>query len=148
MWLWVGFHSVLASGIILRGNSTNVHQVFKRLKRTIRVMSGVGPRSSCRGLFRKLKILPVACHYILSLILFIINNLKDYPTNAHVHSLDTRNKNKLCLSTVSLADARIFNSLTSSIQSHRNDRKRFKTSYTDTLLHILFIQLLNFWNAS
>jgi hypothetical protein len=25
--------------------------------------------------------------------------------------------------------------------------KNLKTSYTDTLLHILFIQLLNFWNA-
>ena len=25
--------------------------------------------------------------------------------------------------------------------------KNLKTSYTDSLLHILFIQLLNFWNA-
>jgi hypothetical protein len=76
----------------LLGNSTNVHQVFKLQKRTIKVMSGVGARSSCRGLFRKFKILPLACQYILSLMLFIIDNLKDFPTNAYVHSMDTRNK--------------------------------------------------------
>jgi hypothetical protein len=63
------FHSVLTYGIIFSGNSTNVHQVFKVQKRTVRVMTGVGPRSSCRGLFRKLKILPLPCQYILSLML-------------------------------------------------------------------------------
>jgi hypothetical protein len=62
-----------------------------------------GTRSSCRELFRKLKILPPPCQYILSLMLFLIDNLKDFPTNAYVHSLDTRNKNQLRLPTVSLA---------------------------------------------
>jgi hypothetical protein len=119
-----------------------MHQVFK-LQRTVRVVSGVGLRSSCRGLFRKLKILPLAYQYILSLMLFIIDNLKDFPTNAYVHSLDTRNKNQLSLPTVSLAcvqrkvsysGVRIFNSLPSNIQSHRNDREKFKNK-----LHIYLI---------
>jgi hypothetical protein len=87
--------------LVYWGNSTNVHQVFKLQKRT--VMAGVGPRSSCRGLFRKLKILPLPCQYVLSVMLFVIDNLKDFPTNAYVHSLDTRNKNQLCLRTVCLA---------------------------------------------
>jgi hypothetical protein len=80
-----------------------VHQVFKLQKRTFRVMAGVGPRSSCRGLFKKLKILPLPCQYILSLMLLVIDKLKDFPTNAYVHSLDNRNKNQLRLPTVSLA---------------------------------------------
>ena len=41
---FVYFHSVLQYGIIFWGNSTLVHQVFKLQKRTVRVMSDVGPR--------------------------------------------------------------------------------------------------------
>ena len=37
-------------------------------------MSGAEPGASCRGLFRKLDILPVPCQYILSLMLFIIDS--------------------------------------------------------------------------
>jgi hypothetical protein len=66
-------------------------------------MSGAGPRSSCRNLFRKLSILPTACQYILSLMMFIVDNQKDFLTNAYIHGLDTRNKNHLYLSIVSLS---------------------------------------------
>jgi len=37
-------------------------------------MSGVEPRVCFRGLFRKLEILRVPCQYVLSLVLFIIDN--------------------------------------------------------------------------
>ena len=89
-------------------------------------------------------------------MLFVVDNQKDFPTTAYVHNLDTRNKNHLYLPIVSLScvqkgvsysRVKIFNSLPSNIQSHRNDRKRLKNSYTDTLLFISFIHLLNFWNA-
>jgi len=129
------FHSVLQYGIVFWGNSTHAHQVFKLQKRVVRVMSGVGPRSSCRSLFRKLNILPIACQYILSLMLFIVDNQEDFLTNAYVHGLDTRNKNHLYLPVVSLScvqkgvsysGVKIFNSLPSNRQSYRNDRKRLK----------------------
>jgi len=68
------FHSVLQYGIIFWGNSAHVHQIFKLQKRVVRVMCGVGPRSSCKILFRKLNILPIACQYILSLMLFVVDN--------------------------------------------------------------------------
>jgi len=48
------FHSVLQYGIIFWGNSTHAHQVFKLQKRVVRVMSGVGLRSSCRSLIESL----------------------------------------------------------------------------------------------
>jgi len=98
-------------------------------------MSGVGPRSSCSSLCRKLNIPPIACQYILSLLLFMVDNQTNFLTNAYVHSLDARNKYHLYLPVVSLAcvyktvtysRVRIFNSLPSNIQSHGNDRKRFK----------------------
>jgi len=97
------FHSVLQHGIIFWGNSTYAHKVFKLQKRVARVMSGVGLRSSCRNLFRKLNILPIACQYISSLMLFIVDNQKDCLTNAYVHDLNTRNKNHLYLPVVSLS---------------------------------------------
>jgi len=103
MFYFVYFHLVLQYGIIFWGNSTHAHQVFIQQKRVVRVMSGVGPRSSCRSLFRKLNILHIACPYILSLMSFIVDNQKDFLTNAFVHGLDTRNKNHLYLPVVSLS---------------------------------------------
>jgi len=71
-------------------------------------MSGIGLRSSCRNLFRKLNILPAVCQYILSFMLFTVDNQKDFLTNAYVHGLDTRNKNHLYLPVVSLCSTRSF----------------------------------------
>ena len=87
-------------------------------------------------------ILSTARQKVVSLMLFIVDNQKDFPTKAYVHRLDTRNKNHLYLHIVSLSCVqkgfpyswvKIFNSLPSNIQSNRNDRKRLKTSYSDTL---------------
>jgi hypothetical protein len=76
---------------------------IKLQRRVIRAMSGVGPRFSCRTLFRKLNILPIACQYVFSLMLFTVDNQKDFLTNACVHGLDTRNKNLLYIPVVSLS---------------------------------------------
>ena len=56
-------------------------------------MSGARPRASCRGLFKKLEILPVPCQYILSVMLFMIDNSNKFLTSSEVHGLHTRNKN-------------------------------------------------------
>ena len=146
---FVYFHSVLQYGIIFWGDSTCAHQVFKVQRGVVRVMTGVGPRSSCRSLFGKLNILPITCQYIL----FIVDNENEFLTNAYVDGLDTRNKIHLYLTVVSLSyvqkgvsysGVKIFNSLPSNIQSYRNERNDSNTSYTDTLLFIPFTQLLNF----
>ena len=87
-------------------------------------MSDVGLRSSHRNLNRKLNILPIACQYTLSLMLFLVDNQKDFLTNEYVHGLDTRNKNHLYFPVVSLScvqkgvsysGVKIFNSLPSNI---------------------------------
>jgi hypothetical protein len=66
------FHSIIKYGIIFWGNSANVSRVFKLQKK---VISGVGPRDSCRSIFRKLDILPLSCEYILSLKFFVIDKV-------------------------------------------------------------------------
>ena len=62
-------------------------------KKVIRIISGAEPRVSCRVLFRKLEILPVPCHYILSLMLFIIDNPNNFQTGLERHGLHARSKN-------------------------------------------------------
>jgi hypothetical protein len=71
-------------------------------------------------------------------MLFVIDNLKGFTTNAYVQSLDTRNKNQLRLPTVGLtcvqrgvsySGLKIFNSLSSNIQSHRNNREKCKNKF-------------------
>jgi len=56
-------------------------------------MLGARPRASCRGLFKKLEILPVPCQYILSVMLFMIDNSNKFLTSSEVHGFHTRSKN-------------------------------------------------------
>jgi len=65
-------------------------------------MPGAEPRASCRGLFKRLKILPVPCQYILSLMLFILNNPNNFQTVSEVHGPHTRSKNQLFISNTNL----------------------------------------------
>ena len=100
-----GILRILSTSFSIRNNfwrnSAHAQQIFKIQKRVIRIMSGMGPRYSCRNLFKKLNILTVPSQYILSLMLFIIENQQDFFTSAYVHALDTRNKNHLYLPALS-----------------------------------------------
>jgi hypothetical protein len=93
-------------------------------------------------------------------MLFIVDNQKDFLTNACVHSLDTRNKNHLSISVVSLScvqkgvsylGIKIFNSIPSSIESNRNKRKRFKNKlYKHFIIYLsgLVTAVAVFWNSN
>jgi len=98
-------------------------------------MSGAEPRASCRGLFRKLEILPVPCQYVLSLMLFIIDNPNNFQTGLEIHGLHTRSRNQLFIPVANLtivqngitySGIKIYNSLPSNILDLKNDRKQFK----------------------
>jgi hypothetical protein len=88
------FHSIIRYGIIFWGNATNSCMVF-RLQKKVRIMPSAEPRAPCRGLFKKLEILPVPCQYTLSLMLFVIDNSNSLQTGSEIHGLHTRSKNKL-----------------------------------------------------
>jgi hypothetical protein len=76
-------------GIIFWDNSSDNKKVFTLQKKIIRIMVGVKPQNSCRELFKRLQILPLACEYIFSLLNFIINNQEHFQTNSAVHSVNT-----------------------------------------------------------
>jgi len=57
-------------------------KIFRLQIKMIRIMIGGGSRVSCRNLFRKLKILPLASQYIYWLMLFVVNNTNYFTSNS------------------------------------------------------------------
>jgi hypothetical protein len=93
-------------------------------RRILRIMMGLGPRYSCKGLLKNLDILPVPCLYIFSLMIIVTNNPNNFQTNSMLHSINTRYKNQLHRPTVNLScmqkgvtysAIKIYNSLPSDI---------------------------------
>jgi hypothetical protein len=59
-------------------------------------MEGCGNRVSCRNLFKKLQILPLTSQYMLSLLVFVVQN-NFFLANNENHNLDTIQRNNLYL---------------------------------------------------
>jgi hypothetical protein len=95
------FYSQVRNNLL--GNSTNSDRVFKLQKKVIRIMSGMGPRDSCRDLFRKLQVLPLSCEYILSLMLFVIDNQTKLCLGSDFHGWNTRNREQIYLPNANLS---------------------------------------------
>jgi hypothetical protein len=66
-------------------------------------MIGCGSRASCRNLFKKLKILPLASQYIYLLMLFVVNNLNYFTFNSDNYSTGTRQLHNLYQPNTNLA---------------------------------------------
>jgi len=79
----------MSYGIIFWGNSSHSSIIFRLQKKVIRIMEGCGNRVSCRNLFKKLEILPLTLQYILSLLMFVIQNKNFFLTNNENHNIDT-----------------------------------------------------------
>jgi len=91
------FHSVMSYGIIFWGNSSHSSIIFRIQKKAITIMEGCGNRVSCRNIFKKLQILPLTSQYMLSLLIFVVQNKSLFLTNNENHNLDTRQSNNLYL---------------------------------------------------
>jgi len=91
------FHSGMSYRIILWGNLSHSSTIFSMQKKTIRIMEGCGNRVSCRNLFKKLQILPLTSQYMLSILIFVVQNKNLFLTNIESHNIDTRQRNNLYL---------------------------------------------------
>jgi hypothetical protein len=90
------FHSIMKYGILFFfGNSPNSKMIFTLQKRTVRIIAAVKSRNSCRNLFMRLEILPLPCEYIFTLMNFVVNNKEHFQINSAIHSVNTRNKDRL-----------------------------------------------------
>jgi len=79
------------------GNSSRSSVIFRLQKKAIRIMEGCGNRVSCRNLFKKLQTLPLTSQYMLSLLMFVVQNKNLFLTNNENHNVDTRQRNNLYL---------------------------------------------------
>ena len=75
------FYSIVKYGLIFWGKQRDVNKLFILQKRVLRIMIGLGYRSSCRAWFKQLEILTVPCLYILSLAMFVICKSSYFKTN-------------------------------------------------------------------
>jgi hypothetical protein len=109
-------------------------------------MEGCGNRASCRSLFKKFQILPFKSQYMLSLLMFVVQNKTLFLTNAENYNLDTRQRNNIYLPQANLtiyqeaayySGITIFNNLPSEIKNVACKEKKFKTALKKfhTLIH-------------
>jgi hypothetical protein len=91
------FHLVLSYGIIFCGNIPHRKVIFKMLKKFVIIMMGIRNRYSCREYFKGLKILLLQSQYLLSLLLFVLENTDYFRLNSEIHGFNTKSKCNLHL---------------------------------------------------
>jgi len=138
--------SVLRYGICFWGYSTDSQIVFKTQKKIIRKICGVSRMTSCRPLFKRLSILPLACLLILEMSSYIFLNKRDFITNVESHGRDTRSREQFRIPSYRLNTSRgftsclglkIFNKIPADIKNESSITK-FKGSLTRRLLSNTF----------
>jgi hypothetical protein len=112
-------------------------------KRVVRIMMNVRTREFCCELFKKLNILPLQSHYVLSLLLFVVKNINMFKSNSVVHTINTRHCSDLYLPSVHLSKVqngvyhsgvKVFNCLPPRIKSLSTDVSKFKAALKRFLL--------------
>jgi len=76
----------MSYGIIFGGNSTDSKSLFYIQKKIIGTMAGTKRRASCRELFKKFNILPLAGEYLLSLSSFLVDDTEKFQRNSDIHN--------------------------------------------------------------
>jgi len=88
----------------------------------------------CRNLFQKLQVLALASQYMLSLLMFVVQNKNFFLTNNETHNLDTRQRYNLYLPQANLtiyqkaayySGIKIFNTLRLEIKNVAGNPKKF-----------------------
>lgn len=87
--------TVMNYWIIFWGNSYHNPKLFRMQKTVIRIIMFCGIRDSCWNLFKKLKILPLMPKYILSLLIFLVNNRDQFLIYSEIQNINTRHISNL-----------------------------------------------------
>jgi hypothetical protein len=87
------FHSLVTYGLIFWGNSS--YSLSRLQKKAVRIIMRSRPRDSCRELFKHVRILPLQSQYILSLLLFIVDNKNLFHVNSDIYSINMRQNSNL-----------------------------------------------------
>jgi hypothetical protein len=151
------FHSVMSYGIIFWGNSPHSSIIFRIQKKAIRIMEECGNSVSCRNLFKKLHILPLTSQYLLSLLMFVVQNKNLFITNIENHNLETRQSNNLYIPQANLniyqkeayySGIKISNKLPSDIKNVNGNITKFKAALQKFLYTNSFYTLEEYFDQS
>lgn len=85
-------HSLLSYGIVFWGSSSELQEIFKIQKWSIRIIKKISNRTSCRPFFKELSILPLPSLYIFELLTFVKGNEPVFVRNSDFHNYNTRHK--------------------------------------------------------
>jgi len=150
------FHSLLSYGIMFWGNSSYSLQIFWLQKKAIRIIMGLRTRDSCRKPFQLLRILPLESQYILSLLMFVVENKSLFQVNSDRRSINTRQNFNLYQPQANLtlyqkgvhySGVKAFNNLPINIRNSFNDVKRFKLKLGKYLHLHSYYSLEEYYNS-
>ena len=136
------FNSIISYGLLFWGISPYSQKIFRIQKKILRIMVGCASRTSCRSLFKKLGILPLASQYIYLLMLFVVNNMDLFKFNSATAIITTRQSTNLHQSSISLSicqkgvhcmGVRIYNKLPFYIKKSYSNLRKFKNDLKDFL---------------
>ena len=148
------FYPVLKYGILFWGMSKNYKRVFILQKRAIRILANVSRTTSCKPLFRALKIMTLPCMYIYEILLQFRMSLNNYKTNSMIHLHDTRQKSDLFITghntklfekSTTYSGIHIYNRLAKEIKNTETLTK-FKKKLIDFLIEECFYSVEEFLN--
>jgi hypothetical protein len=143
---FANFHSHLSYGILFWGSDSQGIKVFKLQKKVVRLICNVKKRMSCREWFKKLKILPMPCVYIMEMVYQIKINLKGLKQNLTIHEYKTQQRfdlqTRYCRTdifkkSVTNLGTKLYNKLPNHIKGLEN-LKLFKKELKAFLLHHTF----------
>lgn len=90
---FANFQSLASFGIIFWGCSADIGRIFVIQKRVIRLMNGLSPRETCRGVFKRNRVLTITALYIYMVLKFTYRH-KDLTDNfRYQHHYATRSEN-------------------------------------------------------
>ena len=89
------FHSILCYGMLLWGSASDINSIFILQKRAVRYIYTLRARDSLRDVFKDAGIITVASQFIYYNILFVRQNAQCHSKNSDIHTIGTRNKDKL-----------------------------------------------------
>lgn len=146
------FYSRIVYGIIFWGGSHYSVRAFRMQKKAVRNIVGVSRRTSCRRYFRELKILPLACLYIMEIVMLVKSNPDKFLRNNHNHHYDTKGQNTLLTPAHSLSlyekspyymGIKLYNKLPDHLKQI-NSRVKFKNELRTLLLEHVFYNVREF----
>jgi hypothetical protein len=141
------FHSHLRYGVTLWGGDPEALRLFRLQKKVVRVICNVIRSTSCRELFKGLKILPLPCLYISEVVNQVKSNWKQTKLNKDVHFHYTRHnldihaqycRTKLYKNNYENTGIKLFNKLPDSIKRLTKPREFRRQLFRFLLQHVFY----------